>query len=795
MIKFLTRIFKLLVWAIASLYFVAVVLTHIPVVQERLGAEVSALLAEELETYVSVRNVNLGFLNRVVIEDVEIKDKQKETLIKAKTIAVTPDFFDILKGKITLISAQLFGADVKLYKKTEDGELNCQFIVDKLSNPENKEPSKLDLRINTLIVRNSAVSYDLNYLPKKHSGVVDFNHIRLTGINSNLVLYQLKGDNIDLAIKRLAFKEANAFDLQNLTCDFTKSKAAIALKNVDLKLADGKLLSDSLVYDFEQKTVRGDIDAEYKDLAVSAYVSGSKEQILVERLQLHNAVNSLLVKGNGAVNQLPSGNVQWRADIADSNIDVQELKRTVFELTGSNINLPKALEEARFIAFSGKTDGVLEQGFKDNPLLKINGNIDGDIKSGFGDIALNLAKTPEKIVAKFNTDKLLLGKILADSRFNVLSADMETSVPVATLASLKQGFELEKLQDLAVKGEVKQFDYDGKTFKNIVANLTLSNNVLVGKLNVAPQNIASFDADIDLNMSALKEKKLTGKLKLENLSYEKYHLAQVVADFNGDEVNIKTDLADINLRGDIDKKNLDSDIHIYDMAQVDKFLNLGTVTKGAVDANLHLLGDSLFGDIMSEQLTVSSFDLRDVDVQFSKKGNRIESVVKTATGSQHSTFNSQESVLKVNLHSAVNLLQNDKGGISGANVHIMPSQIFVKDTLFRVSESDVVYDNNVLVINNLKVQHDDQHVIINGRADRNSNDSIEADISNIDVPYILNFVKFSAVSFTGKANGHAVVKKLFSKPEANAMLTVDNFTFEDGCMGKLYASATWNNED
>lgn len=788
MIKFLTRLLKIIVWTMASIYFVAVVLTHLPVVQKRLGEEVASFLARELDTYVSIGSVNLGFLNKVIVDDIEIKDKQKEKLLKAREIMATPDFFDILKGKVTIDGAQLFGADINIYKQTEDSPLNCQFIIDKLSNPDSKEPSKLELRINTLIIRNSSVSYNLRYMPEKRGGVVDPNHMALSDLNANLVLYKLKGDDIDLAVKRLAFKEAKGIEMQNLKCDFSKTKTFLTLKGVDLRLTDGRLHSDSIVYNMERNKVHGDIDARYKDLNVTAKLFGSKEQIVVDRLNLFNESNSLRLQGKGAVDILSAKGVEWRADITDSNIDVQELKSTIYNLTGEVVELPKQLVGAGYVSFVGKTNGVVENGFKDNPLNKINGNIEGTIKSGFGNVELNVVKTPEKLTAHVNTENLQLGKVLEDDRFNLVSANLETSMPVSLLSSLGQGFALESLHDLALKGEVRHFDFDGNQFKNIVADLTLNNSVLAGKLNVAPQNLASFNADMNLNISKLKEKKLSGQITLNNLSYEKYHLNQVVADLKETSAVVKTDLAEINIDGDIERKNLNSDVHVYDMAKLDQFLGLGLKAQGAVDAKLHMRGDSIYGNVNSKHLNVSTISLYNVNADFSKAGKLIDSSIQLDNGSPTNN-------LRLDFNSSLRLLENKNGGIAGVDVHVLPSKVFVRDTLFNISESNVRYADDVLAIRDFEIQHGQQHVILHGRAGRNVNDSIEADINDIDVPYILDFVKFDDVAFAGKASGRAVVKNLFGTPEASASLVVQDFMFEEGRMGTLYANARWNNED
>ncbi|MCQ2242893.1 MAG: translocation/assembly module TamB domain-containing protein [Bacteroidaceae bacterium] len=788
--KYISKFIQFVVWTVALLYFVAIVLTHIPAVQKRLGEEASAIIAKELGTYCSIGSVNLGYLNRVVVEDVELKDQAHNPFLKANSIAVTPDLWDILNGKITISDAQLFGADISIYKDSEDGELNCQFFIDKLSDPDSKEPSKLNLRINTLIIRNTKLSYNLNYKPRNATAILDPNHIVLDNLRSNIVLYGLKDGDIELAVRKLAFKEKNGLELQGLSCDFEKHNDLLTLKDVDMKLTDGFLKSDSIVYNTERNRVHGDVEARYRDLNVSARVFGSKEQILVDRISLENDAKSLRLNGSGSVGMLQAKGTTWDADIKDSNVEIAELRHVLSSLFNVNIGqLPTALESAMFLSFKGKTAGVLENGFNMNPLDAINGSIDGEIKSGIGNLMLNVIKTREQLKANVKTQDLKLGTLLADNRFNLVSADVEAVAPMSLIQKLTTtGLQFPDIKDLSVKADVRHFDFDGNVFKNIFADLTLSNSILDGKLNVAPQNIASFIADMHLDISKLTEKNLTGKLTLNNLAYDKYHLEKVVADLKGDAVDLMTDVGNVSLSGDLDKKYINSTIHVSDMAKLDKLLDLDLDAQGRVDAELKLRGDSVFGKILSPELTVASLNLHNVDADFNALGKRIDSNIKLDNGNHSNS-------LRVALNSSVKLLENSKGGISGASVNIKPSELYVRDTLFRISESNIVYNDDVLAIKDLEIGHNQQHIIVNGRADRHSSDSIVADINDIDVAYILDFVKFHAVDFTGKASGFAVVKKLFSTPEASAMLTVEDFTFEHGRMGTLMAKASWNNEE
>ncbi len=774
----------------ALVYFAAIVLTHIPAVQKRLGEELSAIVAKEMGAYCNIGSVNLGYLNRVIIEDVELKDQNHNDFLKAKTIAVTPDIWSIIGGKIVISDAQLFGADVNIYKESADKPLNCQFFIDKLSNPDSDEPSTIDLRINTLIVRNTHVAYNLNYEPRLSSAIFDPNHIELSNLRSNIVLYGLREGDIDLAIRKLAFNEKNGLKLQNLSCDFLLKGEKVKLKDIDLKLSDGYLKSDSIVYSTNVQTAEGDVDARYKDVSINAKVFGGKDKILVERVNLQNDDKTVLLNGRGNVFLNQAKGTEWAADITDSNIDVQELRRELSTLFNVNIGpLPAALETARFVSFKGKTEGSLGNNFKNDPLSSINGSIEGEVKSGVGNVLLSIAKTAEELKADIKTDDLKLGQILGDPRFNLVSADIEASAPVALVKKIAAGgVLLSDVRDLRFKGDIRHFDFDGNAFKNILADLSLNDCILQGKLNVSPQNIASFLADIDLDISRLNEKQLAGKVVLNNIAYDKYHLDKLTAELKGDAANLQTDFANVQLSGDLEKKDIESVIHVSDFERLDKLLGLGLDAHGGVNAELHLRGDSIYGNLNSSEFAISSVNLHNVNADFNLLGKRIDSHVTLDNGSRGNN-------LRLALNSSVKLMEDGKGNISGANVNIKPSEIFVRDTLFRISESQVVYNDDVLAINGLEISHNQQHIIVNGRADRNSADSIVADINDIDVKYILDFVKFDAVRFTGKASGFAVVKKLFSTPDASAMLTVEDFTFEKGRMGTLMAKARWNNED
>lgn len=134
-------------------------------------------------------------------------------------------------------------------------------------------------------------------------------------------------------------------------------------------------------------------------------------------------------------------------------------------------------------------------------------------------------------------------------------------------------------------------------------------------------------------------------------------------------------------------------------------------------------------------------------------------------------------------------------GATGVHVTVNPSEIMLGEKKWLLNPADIIYRKNELTVDMLNFSHDDQHIIINGKATPQASDSIVADLKDVDVAYILNLVNFHSVDFAGKASGKAVVKSIFQTPEAYANLDVKDFVFENGPLGTLHAKAAYDNHE
>ena len=135
------------IWTLVGLYVTLIVLLHIPAVQSFIGTKAGEILSEKFDTKVSVGRVDIGFLNRLIVDDLQMFDQNQRPLLKASRASVKIDLLELAKGKISILSAQLFGLDANLYKESADASPNFQFVLDSLASKDQSEKTPINLKI------------------------------------------------------------------------------------------------------------------------------------------------------------------------------------------------------------------------------------------------------------------------------------------------------------------------------------------------------------------------------------------------------------------------------------------------------------------------------------------------------------------------------------------------------------------------------------------------------------------------------------------------------------------------
>ncbi len=238
-----------IVGLVAGTYLVLIVLLNIPAVQRRFAAYTAAQLSSQLKTEVRIGNINPGLLNRIIIDDLLIRDRHRKDMLKATRLAAKFQIWPLFHGKIIIDHVQLFGFHINLYRRSAEEEPNYRFLQDVFASNDTTQ-SRLDLRINSILISRGSLRHDLYYRPfTPHR----FNpaHLQLSELSFSASLKALSNDTVNFRIKKLCFKEQSGLELQKMKLKFNATPRYAELSELELALPNTSIKLDSLTAHYD----------------------------------------------------------------------------------------------------------------------------------------------------------------------------------------------------------------------------------------------------------------------------------------------------------------------------------------------------------------------------------------------------------------------------------------------------------------------------------------------------------------------------------------------------------------
>jgi len=842
-----------IIWTLIVLYLLLIVLMHLPSVQTFLGKEVAEALADKFGTKVEVGKVNLGFFNRIIIDDVMMYDQQGDSLIYASRLSAKIDYIAATQGKISVSSAQIFGLRANLYRQTAKSPANFQFVLDSLASKDTTHHKPLDLHIGSLIIRRGAIAYNQRDVAPR-SGVFSPQHIRVSELSSHILLNHVTDNSIDLLLKKLSFKDESGFKLQSLHFKLQADRQKATLKEFRLLMPRSELVLDDLkaTYRFEGKRFipeslrfEGGIQQSkitFADVAslvpalrhfddavfVSSRFSGTAKSISVPSLNLRTGSGSFNLQARGSYSHA-SSYPAWNADIANLNLSPAGVE-FLAENLGSKVKIPKEIQRLGTIHLTGKAKGY-------EKVLSAKGNIETDA----GNISLQAVKSDDRIKASVDTRGVNLGRILDNRKLGTVVAKIDAHGT---------------MKNIFAKGNIARFDYGNYDFHNIEIDGDYDMKTLRGTASIADPNVnLSVKGDYQLGSrlyaldAAINHLRPTVLgMKMHDPSYSLDNIS-ISANNKGKEghLDIEAPFVSLYARGQYDLTTIYGSIM---RLVADKLPTIPGISKHAakgyndftLQANItsaevlqRMFGLPLSlnlpvhinGNISDAEKNVNLYinapnfnwdgsAFHDANIELNTIGDSLKMEARISQGLPYEKapvyrlraaaadnnlstllyYANQSSKLPITgkIDARTQFFTSDNGA-TGVHVTVNPSEIMLGEKKWLLNPADIIYRKNELTVDMLNFSHGDQHIIINGKATPQATDSIVADLKDVDVAYILNLVNFHSVDFAGKASGKAVVKSIFQTPEAYANLDVKDFVFENGPLGTLHAKAAYDNQE
>ena len=243
--KLLKRFISWTIWGVILLNVALMAVSYIPQTQNYIGRKVAGAIADKLGTQVSIGRVDLGFFNRIIIDDVKILDQQQKEMLRVGRLSVRMELWPLIDGKIAISSAQLFGAHFLLYKQDAQSLPNFQFALDSLASKDTTSHTPLDLRIKSLIIRRSSLTYDQMDAPRTPE---KFNpqHLKVNDLSAHINLRALTDDSLNVNVKRLEFKEQSGLVVKRIKFHLAAGRKQSQLENLLVELPQSRVQIDSL---------------------------------------------------------------------------------------------------------------------------------------------------------------------------------------------------------------------------------------------------------------------------------------------------------------------------------------------------------------------------------------------------------------------------------------------------------------------------------------------------------------------------------------------------------------------
>lgn len=529
----------------------------VPSIQHQMAVIVTSELKQIVETELSIGRINIGMLNRIIVDDIYLNDRSGEEMLKVTRLSAKFEILPLLKGKIAISSVQLFGFNIRLTKENPHSEPNFQFIVNAFASKDSiQKQTKIDLRINSVLIRRGKVAYDVLSEPET-PGKFNARHVQLQNIIANISLKALRNDSLNAYIKRMSFEDKSGFELEKLSLRALGNTERLRIDNFQIDLPETSLKTNTIFMEYDS------LEA-FRDFANAVRFSGkihSKRITLkdiscfVPALKDFTLPLQLNLKFDGTVNSLNCSSLEIR--VANdmellANAGFQDLSKvddtylfgniSKLHITQSGINLlyknitgksdtPDVLERLGDFSFEGEVSGYFNDLVTYGMFNSEVGSLRADVKLG-SDKSKGLFQYSGRLIS----EGFQLGKLLAkEDKLGKISFNLEVDGtggrqqwPEIDMKGMVSEIEFSRYnyENITLDGKYSRGGFDGE----IILDDPNGSVFLNGSFNLA-QEIPTFNFRAGIHKLRPYDLHLTPKY--ENAEFS----LQVEANFTGNSVD------------------------------------------------------------------------------------------------------------------------------------------------------------------------------------------------------------------------------------------------------------------
>ncbi len=553
-------------WFILFFVFFAFLVRTSPV-QTYLAQRATTYFSKELNTTFSVESVSIVFFNKIVLDGVNIEDRQKKKIAYAKSIFVTLKGVNQIKKEIRLKKVKIEHGtfNLNISKKTE--AFNFQFIIDYFGSNSTTSTKPYTFKIEKLALKNLDIRYD-DYRKPNYTDEINYDHVHLKKLYLFADNFSYNHGTIKAAINQLSVKERCGFHIRSFSGYAKVNSNTIAVNQLKFRTnrSEASLPKFQLLFskwdDFLQfddkvyfNAVLNKSHVAMRDIQYfSSELAGMDqfcevEAVVTDRLKELNIKDLRLKFGEKSILQgdliLPDfrelHNLQYNEKISYCYFPISDIEKFNFpKLTGIKpIEFNTYVKRLGF--FEGKNVGITGSNQHATIVAQKINSKQGSVRIPKGIKIDYDAKNDDYLLASIgkqpsiHLDSMHLGGITQNKLFGKTSG----------LVSLQGMFDFDaNLEVHELSGTLAHLTFKNYNYSNIsLDKMTYVNNKVEGKLEVQDENARiSYDGALSFN----GQEKYDFTANIAYAALDKLHLSNRVNSIISGDMDVEVSGTNLN---------------------------------------------------------------------------------------------------------------------------------------------------------------------------------------------------------------------------------------------------------
>lgn len=521
--------------------------------QKEVLSEVTEGLSKKIKTKVTSGNIEWGFPNTFVLNDLYVEDQRQDTLAFIKRAKVTVNIFPLLRNKISLRTVQL--TEMRGFIRQDSaGVFNFQYIIDAFKKDDDQK-SNWSAEIETIGLKDCFLSFHKDSINTK-PGRFNPAYLDVDEICGHVFIREMSSDSINIKLHKLSFTEVSGVDLSDLSTTIAANKKGVQFQYFTTAMPNSKLAftTAEITYDdyksknfFHDYYLNFDLEpssiclydlrafvpplAKLKDvIQFDGSFTGPVDDLKVNKLLLKNG-EGFLVDGDLSVTGLPKIKEAYvESNFRQVSVNAESVRHFGSAFINRDVYLPPAFEKMGFVAYQGEIEGSLASITASGNIVSLPGTIalDVDIDNPGMDFS------SYAIDGDLSTTNFKLAQILPTTGLGNTTLGLEVKLK-------RNGNATERKFSIAADGVIDSLDYRGYTYHNITLNGDFGPKGFTGDFKIDDPN-AQFVLNGNVNLSSSKpvfncvanaKRICLGALNLSKNADNSCLSFDVVADFKG----------------------------------------------------------------------------------------------------------------------------------------------------------------------------------------------------------------------------------------------------------------------